>query len=211
MTSLVLPPAPAPAGAGGNIVGRAVVAASAMAAGVEHTCALLSTGDVRCWGHNAHGELGRGDIETTGDDEPAAAGDYVRLGGDAVAIAAGGAHTCALLTTGDVRCWGYNLDGELGYGNTTTIGDDETPASAGDVTLGGSAVAITAGEQHTCALLTTGGVRCWGYGGDGVLGYGNTATIGDDETPASAGDVPLGAKAVALAAGGAHTCALLST
>ena len=48
---------------------------------------------------------------------------------------------------------------------------------------------IEAGGNHTCALLTNGAVRCWGSGGNGALGYGNTDDIGDDETPASAGDV----------------------
>jgi alpha-tubulin suppressor-like RCC1 family protein len=48
-------------------------------------------------------------------------------------LAAGGFHTCALLDDGNLRCWGYNFYGQLGYGNTNTIGDDETPASAGNV------------------------------------------------------------------------------
>jgi alpha-tubulin suppressor-like RCC1 family protein len=49
---------------------------------------------------------------------------------------------------------------------------------------------LTAGGHHTCASLETGAVRCWGHGAHGRLGYGNTSDIGDDETPASAGDVP---------------------
>jgi hypothetical protein len=48
-------------------------------------------------------------------------------------IRAGGYFACALLTTGAVRCWGSANSGQLGYANTTRIGDDETPASAGDV------------------------------------------------------------------------------
>jgi alpha-tubulin suppressor-like RCC1 family protein len=50
-------------------------------------------------------------------------------------------------------------------------------------------VFIAAGEQHTCAVLETGTVRCWGNNHFGQLGYGNTAPVGDDETPASVGDV----------------------
>ena len=135
--------------------------------------------------------LGYGNTEDIGDDEtPASAGD-VNLGGLAVEIAAGGEHTCALLTTGAVRCWGHGARGALGYGNIEDIGDDETPASAGDVYIGGTAVHITAGAGHSCALLATGAVRCWGAGLTGCLGYGNTEDIGDDETPASAGDVPV--------------------
>ncbi|MEZ5112747.1 MAG: RCC1 domain-containing protein [Nocardioidaceae bacterium] len=99
-----------------------------------------------------------------------------------------------MLTTGDVRCWGSGGNGRLGYGNTTNIGNDETPATTGNITLGAKATAIAAGDSHTCALLTTGGVRCWGYGYYGQLGYGNTNTIGDDETPATAGNVNLDPK-----------------
>jgi Regulator of chromosome condensation (RCC1) repeat len=133
--------------------------------------------------------LGYGNEITIGDNEtPASAGD-IDVGGMAVSITAGQFHTCALLDTGAVRCWGSSFsDGALGYGNINTIGDNETPASAGDVPLGGVAVSITVGAGHTCALLDTSAVRCWGYGGP--LGYGNINTIGDNETPASAGDVP---------------------
>ena len=55
-------------------------------------------------------------------------------------------------------------NGQLGYGNTNSIGDTETQASAGDVEVGGSVLQVAAGGSHTCALLTTGAVRCWGVG-----------------------------------------------
>lgn len=87
--------------------------------------------------------------------------------------AAGGITTCALLATGSVRCWGYGADGGLGCGNTNNIGDNETPASAGDVPIGDRAVQVSAGSVN-CALLESGNVRCWGFGLFGALGYGNT-------------------------------------
>jgi alpha-tubulin suppressor-like RCC1 family protein len=140
---------------------------------------------------NDWGYLGYGHGNNIGDDEtPASAGD-VNVGGAAVELTAGPFHTCARLDTGAARCWGLGPDGQLGYGNTNVIGDDETPAAAGDVDVGGSVVGIAAGGVHSCAVLGTGAVRCWGWGYLGVLGYGNTDSIGDDETPASAGDVPL--------------------
>jgi alpha-tubulin suppressor-like RCC1 family protein len=181
-----------------------------MAASWYHTCVLLQSGAVRCFGDGADGELGYGNLSSIGDDETPATAGNVDVGGFVVQVALGFSHTCALLDSGRVRCWGRGSAGRPGYGNTNNIGDDETPASAGDVDLGGKAVQIVAGTLHTCALLDTGKVRCWGSGGDGALGYGNTNDIGDDETPASAGDVDVGGPVIQLAAGDGATCALLA-
>ncbi|WP_428265177.1 RCC1 domain-containing protein [Haliangium sp.] len=179
--------------------------------GRDHACALLQTGDVRCWGHGGNGRLGYGNTSSIGDDEvPSTAGD-VDVGGRVVQVAAGGVHTCALLETGHVRCWGQGRDGQLGYANAQSIGDDEAPSSAGDVDVGGTVVQITAGEKHTCALLEIGTVRCWGAGAGGVLGYGNTVSRGDDEAPSVAGDVDVGGQVIQIAAGYRHTCALLAS
>jgi hypothetical protein len=60
---------------------------------------------------------------------------------------------------------------------------------------------VVAGANHSC-VRAAGRVRCWGAGGAGQLGYGNTDNIGDDESPASAGDVYLGTDVRAIAAGG---------
>ncbi|MDC0667098.1 RCC1 domain-containing protein [Nannocystis radixulma] len=197
----------APATAGDVKVGAEVLDVSA---GDDHTCALVAGGKVRCWGRGSDGQLGYGNVNSIGDNEvPSTAGD-VNVGGAVKQVAAGQTHTCALLENGSVRCWGASASGELGYGNTKTIGDNETPASAGNVDVGGVVVQVTAGWHHTCALLMNGGVRCWGSGAEGRLGYGNTNNIGDNETPASAGDVNLGGVAVAVTAGRHHTCAILA-
>jgi alpha-tubulin suppressor-like RCC1 family protein len=197
-----------PSSAGNISVGGTVVQ---IAAGGAHTCALLDRGAVRCWGWGAWGQLGYGGMESIGDDElPSSAGD-VPVGGTVAQIAAGELHTCALLATGSVRCWGYAEYGRLGYGNTRPIGDDELPSSAGNVPVGGTVVQIAAGDFHTCALLDTGAVRCWGRGEAGRLGRGDTEGIGDDEPPSDAGDVSVGGRVVQIAAGGDHTCALLAS
>jgi hypothetical protein len=81
------------------------------------------------------------------------------------AIATGGEHTCALLTNGGVRCWGWNWSGQLGDG---TVTNRSTPP---DTDVLGGVRAIAAGNAHTCALMQTGGVRCWGDNGGGQLGY----------------------------------------
>ncbi|MDQ6779106.1 MAG: hypothetical protein M3071_23430 [Actinomycetota bacterium] len=194
----------------------------AISAGDYHTCALLDDGSVRCWGYGGNGRLGYGNTNNVGDGLPgdpsvATAGPVdFGAGHTATAISAGGAHTCAILDDGSVRCWGYGATGQLGYGSTSNVGDgppDPTVASAGPVDLGPgrTAKAITAGAAHTCAILDNGSVLCWGFGGYGRLGYGDTANVGDQQTPASVAPVKLGAgrTAVAISAGAAHTCAIL--
>lgn len=189
-------------------------AVTAVAAGGDHTCALLDNGEVRCWGNGSLGALGYGNTESIGDDEAPAEAGSVDLGGKATAIVAASNSTCALLDDGTVRCWGFGAVGQLGYGNKENIGDDETPAEAGPVDLDGPfrvAVALTAGANHVCALLDNGSVMCWGSGGFGRLGYGSFDNVGDDETPADVGPVNVGGTRVTtIAAGLFHTCALLS-
>lgn len=190
-----------PGAAGSGSVVPLGGAATELAVGQGFACARLDDARVQCWGRGDEGQLGRG--VATGFGPPA----DVILGGSAVEIAVGAAHACALLTGGAVRCWGRDDAGQLGRGQAAQAG--LTPATMGDVPLGGTAVELAAGADHTCALLSSGAVRCWGDGGDGRLGYGSTQAIGDDETPAAAGDVALGATAIQVAAGLRHTCALL--
>ena len=180
-----------------------------ISAGYEHTCALLDTGAVRCWGRNRYGELGYGHTNDIGDDEPANVAGDVPLGGTAVAITAGDFHTCALLNTGAVRCWGNG--GRLGYGNINDIGDDEFPSSVGDMPLGGIAIAISSFYAHTCALMSSGAIRCWGNNNGGQLGYGHRDAIGDDEPASAAGNVPFGGTALSVSAGHFGTCAVLNS
>lgn len=177
-----------------------------VAVGLSHSCALLSGGVVRCWGRAEGGRLGNGAVADIGDDEPASASALVDLGGVATQISAGVAHSCAVMETGAVRCWGEGDNGRLGYGDTADV---PVPAAAGDVPLGGTALQVSAGEAHTCAVLDDGAVRCWGEGDNGRLGYAATADIGDDEDPSTAGDVDVGGLVQEIATGNLHTCALL--
>lgn len=195
-----------PASAGDVNVGGKVVQLSM---GRDHSCALLDTGAVRCWGNNDYGQLGHGNTAMIGDDEPpSVAGDAI-VGGIAVQVSAGDSTTCALLSTGNVRCWGQGFYGELGYANTNNVGDNEAPASVGDVNIGELSTQISVGGNHTCALLASGNVRCWGVGSTGELGYANTNWIGDDEAPATAGNVDIGGHVAEIAAGTFPTCARL--
>ena len=208
--------------------------AKAISAGGAHTCAILDDDSVRCWGVGDNGRLGYGNTRNIGRlpaapgdpnavppvapiDTPATAGpvDLGSSGGvphTARAITAGAVHTCAILDDGSLRCWGFNGKGRLGLGTTATVGDDERAGQVLPVDLGAghTATAVDAGEQHTCALLDDGSVRCWGSAASGQLGSGDTRTIGDNESPGSVDPVDLGgARAMAISAGQAHTCARL--
>ncbi len=195
--------------------------ATAITAGNHHTCALLGNGQVKCWGNNEFGQLGLGDTNRRGDGAGEMGDNLpaVSLGSGrtATSIIAGNYHTCALLDNGEVKCWGQNLYGVLGLGNTNNRGDgsgemgDNLPAVS--LGTGRTVIAVTAGNFHTCALLDNGQVKCWGYNLFGQLGLGNTNNRGDgagemgDNLPA----VSLGTNrtATVVSVGGLHACALL--
>ena len=195
-----------PAGGGSAntpAVGRARV--TDLATGADHSC-VVAGGVVRCWGGNETGQLGNG---TTADvlDEPGEVPTRVALGGPALKVAAGAFFSCALLRSGTVRCWGAGEQGQLGNGARTSLMErsGEVPSR---VPIGEPAVAIAAGSHHACAIVRSGAVRCWGDGAGGQLGSGSKRNLLD--TPGGRPSrVPLGGRAVALAAGDLHTCALM--
>lgn len=151
-----------------------------VAAGFHHVCAVLSTGAVRCWGNNLSGQLGYGlSSERIGDDEALTSVGPIDVGGPTRHIAVGNHHTCALLQSGSLRCWGQNRPA-LGYGEVTIrfgprIGDDEAPLVSPPIDFGVPVLQVAAGNEHTCALLESGAVRCWGDSSYGQLGYATTA------------------------------------
>ena len=117
-------------------------------------------------------------------------------GRTATAITAGSAHTCAILDDHTVRCWGLGTLERLGYPTLDDLGNqasilDPSATVAVDLGAGRAAVAISAGIDHTCARLDDGAVRCWGHGAFGELGYCNTDSIGETNTPGSVGPVNL--------------------
>jgi alpha-tubulin suppressor-like RCC1 family protein len=188
--------------------------AKAVSAGTAHTCAILDDNTVRCWGFGGAGRLGYANVADVGrgacspppvpegcvPPTPASVGP-IDLGASrtAKALTTGFGHTCAILDNDAVRCWGYAANGRLGYGNENDVGDDEAPGTVTPVDLGPgrTAKAIDAGREHTCAVLDNGALRCWGYGGFGQLGYGNTRSIGDNEKPSDIEPVSIGAGRIA--------------
>ena len=177
--------------------------ATRIAVGLNHTCAVLDDGTLRCWG--LLGGLGLPNLpvafgEYLGDNESPTSVDPVDLGADrtAVEVTVGNGNTCASLDDGTLRCWGANEWGQLGYANTVRIGDDETPGSQPpvDVGEGRTTAQLSAGNAFTCAILDDGNVRCWGFAGDGGLGPGVVGNIGDDETPGSVDVLDFGSRGV---------------
>jgi alpha-tubulin suppressor-like RCC1 family protein len=176
------------------VVVEGISNAITVAAGEDHSCALKAGGSVRCWGWNDHGQLGNGSTVSSYLVVP------VNGLSDVVALAAGGSHTCAVQASGSVRCWGHNNHGQLGNGSTV---DSTTPVAVTGVS---DAVALAVGYTHTCALLTSGSVQCWGDNSGGALGNGNvtfTAVV----SPVTVVDMK---DAVAITAGEWLTCALHS-
>ena len=135
-----------------------------IAVGAYHTCAITSGGGAKCWGDNEYGELGDG--TTVYKRTPV---DVSGLSNGGIAIAAGMYHTCALTSGGAAKCWGYNQFGQLGNG---TDNDEDTPVDVSGLSSGVTALAC--GMNHTCALTSGGGVKCWGRNDYGQLGDGTT-------------------------------------
>jgi hypothetical protein len=210
-----------------------------LANGNTHTCGLLG-GQVKCWGEVQYlGYAGQA-IEIVADgsygvsaNETVASLPYVQLGTGFVPtkIAANTNSTCAMSSTGSVKCWGSNADGRLGQslaplGANSVIGDaaNEMGDNLIAINLGNPAVDITVGNRHACALLNTGRIKCWGYNGYGQLGVartgvdcstvGNTFCIGDGPGEMAALQVvsfPEAGTVVQVVAGYNTTCALLTT
>ncbi len=166
--------------------------------GWNHTCARLATGRVRCWGYGAYGKLGIG--STINRYRP------VEVSGITAAadLDAGNDHNCVVEGSA-VKCWGRNTYGQLGDGGTT---NQYTPVTV--TGLGGTPTKVSAGMEHTCALLTTGQVRCWGRGDGGELGNGAAANSSIPVTVMNPGGTGSLTGVTDVAAGNDVTCAIVS-
>jgi alpha-tubulin suppressor-like RCC1 family protein len=160
----------------GRLTPTAIVPVSAallsIDAGFEHTCALAVDG-AYCWGLNSAGRLGDG--TTSSRSEPAAVS--VPAGTTFMALSAGSNHSCAVASvTGTAWCWGFNLDGQLGDGTSTSRLTPVPVMMPSGVTF----VGVGAANEFTCAGTSTGAAYCWGANSFGRLGDG---TLTDRSTP----------------------------
>jgi alpha-tubulin suppressor-like RCC1 family protein len=133
---------------------------AAISATDDSTCALTTAGAVMCWGPWGWGPFGNNLVPVAVEGLPSGV----------IAISARKAHTCALTSSGAVWCWGENAYGELG--NNSTTGTLVPVAVEG---LASGVSAISAGDNHTCALTSGGAVLCWGANFNGQLGNNSTA------------------------------------
>jgi alpha-tubulin suppressor-like RCC1 family protein len=177
--------------------------ATAVGVGSLYACALLRDGTIQCWGTNASGQLGNG--STTDSTTPVQVSDVT----GAAAIAVGGGHTCALMADGTVVCWGGNDYGELGLARSSSpqacVNNDPCATTPVKVPNLSGVMAIAAGLNDTCALLSDATVRCWGWNDHGQLGDGTTM---DSSTPAIVSGLS-GVSAIAM--GDETACALVSS
>jgi len=165
---------------------------SQVTAGTYHSCLLKTSGSATCWGSNAQGQLGDGTTITR--YIPVSVGGGLAAG---EVIAAGGSHTCAVVSSNSIYCWGDNDYGQLGTNNTTDY-LFPTLVSAGLNTFSG----VSAGDNHSCATLVRGGLMCWGKNNYGQLG--NNTLVNQDNPVDVSYDIGM----TFISGGASHTCAI---
>lgn len=169
----------------------------AVSAGELHACALEAGGTVKCWGGNGSGQLGRG-VSGTVPSAPAAVLGITT----AVELVVGrdGRHSCARLADSTVMCWGAGIFGQVGI--TTPASSVPTPAPVVGLT---DAVRLIAGSTHSCALLSTQAVKCWGSNQFDQLG---APGLPSNPTPTNVSGLTSGV--LDIVGGALHSCARLA-
>lgn len=176
---------------------------ASISAGAAHTCAVTTSSGLKCWGRNDEGQIGN--ASTINRLTPT---DVDGLNTGVAQVAAGTGYTCALTTSGGVKCWGFNLFMSVGvngdmYVQATPVDVVGLASGVTSISSSGSRESFDTSGGHSCALLQTGALRCWGNGGQGQLGRGLT---GDSGVPFDV--LGLSSGITAVASGGDHSCAL---
>ncbi len=199
-----------------NVSGLSSGVTSVSAGGT--TCVVTSTGGVKCWGDNTNCELGNGNCTGPqlcfgGHPCSTLPANVTGLTSGITMVATGYGHACAVTTAGNAKCWGNNYFGQLGDGYTdgsavpvdVCASGASAPCTAGNGNLLSGVIAVSAGGGATCALITGGGVNCWGNNADGELGNG---TMTSSSTPVNVTGLTNGVLAISQA--GSFSCALTS-
>lgn len=185
-----------------------ITTATSLSAGANHTCALLADGSLRCWGNNLRGQLGNN--SSTDSNLPVA---VLNLTLPVLAVAAGGTHTCAILSDRTVTCWGFNDFEQLGNSSLSIGATSRVPVVVTNVS---GAQSITSGSNHSCATVNvpSTSIVCWGNNASGQLGKQWTEIAfpfifektSNDALTVNNITSPLGS----ISAGSEHTCAVLT-
>ena len=158
--------------------------------GALHSCALSSGGGAYCWGYGGLGQLGSSNTTFNNANNGATEGvdrnfplpvlvaeNGAPLTGT-LSIGGGGAHTCALLEGGRGKCWGSQTNGRLGNGISSSSQVSFFPVDVEEQSGRAAAlygmIQLFVGVRQNCGLTSTGGVKCWGFGGEGSLGNGSS-------------------------------------
>jgi alpha-tubulin suppressor-like RCC1 family protein len=167
--------------------------------GNQHACALTSVGTVWCWGYGYNGQMGDG--AQVSPATPVLSGiDGSSEGYLATSISAGSQHTCAVVISEEVLCWGKNSMGQLGTGNTA----NRSSPFAVDATY--EVKSVSAGSEHTCVTHIDGSATCWGSNMGGQLGDGSDSDSNDPVSVEGIDGESISSSAIALSAGQFSTC-----
>jgi len=200
-----------------NSVGASVWSGqeSTLDVGTYFSCAVMSDGTVQCWGGNSWGQLGDGQGTNspvpvpvsgiTGTDAVAASASTT-----AISVSAGYGHACALMADGTVKCWGLNNNGQLGDNSTLNSSVPVTVSGITGATPASTAVSVSAGGYHSCAVMADGKVKCWGYNVLGGLGDGTGAGSPIPVFVSGINGSSESSTAVSVSAGVFHTCAVIA-
>lgn len=164
-------------------------------AGENHACAVIESGALICWGFNFYGQVGM-----NSDEQRAWEPVTIDVGGTVALLELGASHSCVSLTSGALKCWGSNTQGNVGDGTT------EHAKAPVTVDLGGTASILTGANAMTCAYLTTDESKCWGQRRFGCFGDGSSETS-NFKTPTT---VDHGSNIELFVIGGYSACATYS-
>lgn len=176
------------------------VATDRIALGDAHTCAIKDDGTVWCFGDNSDGQLGNSSFGPPDSTTPVQTSGF-GTGRTAVQVAAGERHTCALLDNGEVWCWGYNGNLELGSVGGSQPDPVKVPLGAGI-----TASRIFVGGRMSCALTSDNRLTCWGQNHKGQIGNGTVLASGG-VAPTAVSNIPTSFAPAHVDPGGRHVCA----
>ncbi|MEV7004876.1 S8 family serine peptidase [Streptosporangium sp. NPDC051022] len=170
--------------------------ATAVSAGAGHVLAVMSDGTVRAWGDNSKRQLGYGTMDSAlALTVPGLTGVSTAFG----SVAAGAAHSVAVLATGTAKAWGDNSQGQLGDG---TLTNRTSPVAVSGLT---NVTQVSSRGEHVLALISGGTVKAWGDNSQGQLGDGTTT---DRKTPVAVSGLT---NVSQVAAGSLHSAATTSS